>query len=118
MSFVEQYLGLKIEEETFKRILMQLGCTVKKDNNKYTIQTAIFRNDLKEDVDLIEEFIRIIGYESISMKYPIIQNNRVKKIKIWDIREKINQLFLQQEYLEIKTYTVMSRKKIEDLFLK
>ena len=49
-----------------KKILSSLGCEVKVGKKSIKVIPPSWRPDLKEDIDLIEELIRIKGYDKIT----------------------------------------------------
>ncbi|GIW66461.1 MAG: phenylalanine--tRNA ligase beta subunit [Candidatus Parcubacteria bacterium] len=65
------YYPEQISKYDIINILKKLGCRIIKDDKKCLIvQTPNYRLDLNSDVDLIEEIIRLIGYEKLKFVYP------------------------------------------------
>ncbi len=58
-------VGMSIPTKVINTILISLGCTVvtKKHNLMVTVPT--FRTDITQEADLVEEIVRIYGYEKI-----------------------------------------------------
>lgn len=81
---IKNYIGEKIDEEKVIRLLKNLNIKIIKRTKDYVYVTPpIERLDLKEDVDLIEEIIRLTGYEKIKESFPSIfklgkENNILK----------------------------------------
>ena len=67
---VTSLLGIKIPEAKIKSILTSLGLEVKKIADGFEIKTPTFRDDLKNQADLIEEIGRVYGYENIPASLP------------------------------------------------
>lgn len=66
LSQVERILGISIEAEEVKRILLALGNTeIARDDNSLTVLPPTWRRDLTREADLLEEIARIHGYEKI-----------------------------------------------------
>lgn len=61
----ERLCGISIEKEKAIQILVSLACTVTQDKNILLVSPPSFRTDITESVDLVEEIIRIVGYEKI-----------------------------------------------------
>lgn len=57
-----------INDAFIKQTLLKLGCTLEKENNIWNIQPPKDRQDLKADVDLIEEIARFYGYNNIPIQ--------------------------------------------------
>ena len=62
---VEDVLGIKIALAAIQEILERLYCKVTVERNCLRVIPPSFRFDLAEDVDLIEEVARLVGYENI-----------------------------------------------------
>lgn len=67
---VTRLLGVEVPTEQSKKILEDLGCTVKADADALTVTPATWRGDLKTPIDLIEEIGRIYGYNRIEARMP------------------------------------------------
>ena len=65
---VEKLLGYAVDEKTIANILRFLGIEISsKVQNVLIAEVPSYRNDIKEEVDLIEEIARVNGYEKIPM---------------------------------------------------
>jgi len=63
-------IGFSITKPETQKILSSLGCEVKAGKNTIKVLPPSWRPDLKEDIDLIEELVRIIGYKKIPLINP------------------------------------------------
>lgn len=72
LSHMEECLGYKIPEESFIQWIKKLGCQIEASSNGLKILPPLFRTDLLQEVDLIEEYARLSGYEHIPEKLPIL----------------------------------------------
>ncbi len=65
-SRCDKLLGVQIPEDESVAILEGLGlATVSRDNARVVMQAPTFRQDLRREADLIEEVIRLAGYDRI-----------------------------------------------------
>ncbi len=63
---VNTLLGFDIAKETIKHILTALEIQIdKEDDQKLVVKVPRYRSDVTREADLIEEIIRIIGFESV-----------------------------------------------------
>ena len=62
---VYELTGVKVENKNISEILNALGFTVLKKDDLWTVTPAPWRNDIDGSADLVEEIIRIYGYENI-----------------------------------------------------
>jgi len=67
-------IGFSIKSSEIKKILSSLGCEVKPGKKSIKILPPSWRPDLKEDIDLIEELVRIKGYKNIPLIIPEKEN--------------------------------------------
>lgn len=67
---VENILGIKISEVEIKDILGRLGMAVKKSGDNLTIAVPDFRPDIIAKEDVVEEIVRIYGYERVPAEPP------------------------------------------------
>jgi len=63
-------IGFSITIPEIKKILISLGCSLKISGKKIKVIPPSWRPDIKEDIDLIEELIRIKGFDKISLVRP------------------------------------------------
>jgi len=67
-------IGFPIPNSEIKKILISLGCILKITKKSIKVTPASWRPDLKLDIDLIEELIRIKGYDQINLINPEKEN--------------------------------------------
>ena len=57
--------GVNVNEITIEKILSDLGFKINKNKGKWSVLPPPWRNDIDGSADLVEEIIRIYGYENI-----------------------------------------------------
>ena len=67
-------IGFSIKNSEIKKILSSLGCEVKSGKKSIKVIPPSWRPDIKEDIDLIEELVRIKGYKNIPLIIPEKEN--------------------------------------------
>ncbi|WP_293770516.1 phenylalanine--tRNA ligase subunit beta [uncultured Corynebacterium sp.] len=65
-----RYAGVGYAPETVVARLREVGCTVEQSGDTLTVVPATWRSDINEDVDLIEEVLRLEGLEDIPTVLP------------------------------------------------
>ena len=64
-------LGLNLSLGEMEEILKRLGCKVRIDSRNLLAAIPPYRNDLTEEIDLVEEVARLYGYNNIERKKPL-----------------------------------------------
>lgn len=62
---VEQLGGLQVDDEEASDILEALGCSIEMGFDGWQVSTPSWRPDLEDKPDLVEEILRIKGYDAI-----------------------------------------------------
>ena len=65
---VKTFGGIEIKNKEQKKILSSLGFSVNEKNSKFEIQKPTFRPDIVGQADIVEEIIRIYGYNKFLLK--------------------------------------------------
>ena len=66
----ENLIGIPITAKEAQKIFLSLGFKCNKNKNVLTIEIPSWRPDIEQDVDLIEELIRIKGFKNIKLIAP------------------------------------------------
>lgn len=67
---IEKISGLKLDFSEIKNILIALNLQIEEHEENFVVKISSSRQDIEREIDLIEEIIRIIGYDEIPTKYP------------------------------------------------
>ena len=73
----EKITGFKISTKEMIIILEKLGFKLKKEKNFFKLSVPSWRPDIVQEIDIVEELVRISGYEKIKIENPI--KERIKK---------------------------------------
>jgi phenylalanyl-tRNA synthetase beta chain len=111
----EKIIGSKISTAEINKILNNLGFKFKESKNVYSIIVPTWRPDINEEVDIVEELIRIRGYDKIQLIKPEVDSSK----NILTGKQKL-QRFAQRSiankgFMETVTYSFTS-SKIDSLF--
>ena len=69
-KLVSRTVGIKIKDKDIIKILNKLGFDTKKKNNYIEIKVPSWRPDIFGEIDLVEELIRILGFDNIKSIEP------------------------------------------------
>ncbi len=74
---VNRVLGTKLSITEIQNIFERLGFKVQEENEKMLVDVPLFRSDIAEEIDLIEEVIRIFGMNHIEKSQNRSFNSRI-----------------------------------------
>lgn len=90
-------LGYQADGELFEQYMKGLHCKVEKVKaGEYKITPPLFRFDLERDMDLVEEYARLKGYEHITETLPTFAAEPAKHDEKYTTNQKVS-LFLRGE---------------------
>lgn len=64
-GFVKQLAGFDVDPSQQKKILNALGFTITEKGTQWTVQPPSWRGDIEGAPDLVEEIVRVVGYDKI-----------------------------------------------------
>ncbi len=87
---VDKLLGLTISHHEIEKILQSLGFTLEKNSEGWKVIVPARRFDVTTEIDLIEEIIRIYGYNKVPEHLPVsgmqMHSSSEKKVPLSSIR--------------------------------
>jgi len=115
-SSFQKVTGFSIEQKEMIRILNDLGFEIKKDKKTLILKVPSWRPDVEQEIDIIEELVRIHGYDQIQ----IIEPEKSRKKPTLNRKQRLFH-FLQRSiaskgFLEIITWS-FTDSKINQLFI-
>ncbi|MFL2894336.1 MAG: phenylalanine--tRNA ligase subunit beta [Candidatus Pelagibacter sp.] len=115
IPFFEKITGFKVVDKEIIKILSDLGFKIKKQKNLLKLSVPTWRPDIIQPIDIVEEIVRIKGYDQIKIEEP-------EKVRLKQTLNKQQRLFhfLQRSiaskgYLETITWS-FTDSKINQLF--
>ncbi len=114
-KLVSKTVGLNVKEKEIIKILNKLGFVSKKKSKKLKVKIPLWRPDVLGEIDLVEEVIRILGFENIKS----IEPEKVRKKPTLNFYQKNFHLaqrsVASKGYFETITWS-FSDEKINDKF--
>ena len=118
-SRIKKLLGISVPESEVIRILSLLGIETKIENKVVTCLIPEYRDDLERDCDIIEEIIRVYGYDHIKptllTKSSITFGGKTEKQALVD---KAKEVLVGLGCSEIITYAFFGKSSIDKLCVK
>ncbi len=112
----EKTVGFDIEKKKIFKILIDLGFEIKKEKKFLILKIPTWRPDIKQEIDIVEELIRIYGYEQIK----IIDPEKTRKKPTLSSKQRLFHFFQRsiasKGFLETVTWS-FTDSKINKLFI-
>ena len=110
---VSDILGLDIKVSDVEKILKALHFDVKKNGDNFIVMPPSYRFDILVEEDLIEEVIRLYGYDKIPAILPIMESNIIRSDQNKRSTYSIKSTLSGHGYDEVITYSFID-KEIEE----
>lgn len=96
---VSDRLGYASDEAKFVDFMKRLGCEIRAEGSGvYEVLPPNFRFDLELDMDLVEEYARLNGYEHIPEKLPVLATTPAVHDKGFLLNQKVSEWMRYQGY--------------------
>ena len=112
----EKITGFKIDQKEMIKILTNLGFEIKKQKKLLLLTVPTWRSDILEGVDIVEELVRIKGYDQIKMIEPEKVRNKDTLNKTQKLFHFLQRAIASKGYLEAITWS-FTDSKINQLFI-
>ena len=121
-DYFEKVIGIKLEPKKQIKILKDLKFQINQSNEKECdLLVPSWRNDIENNIDVVEEVIRIYGYENITESIPSPSDDEIVKInnslinKKFKAIKKLKKILISNGVSEILTFSFHSTKAHEIL---
>ena len=119
---VKRLSGLKVNIDEILKILKALGfeCQVSNSSSQVSVSAPYWRSDIKCSADLVEEVVRIIGYNKVpitrlSSPLPPQKSKLSPAAQQSNLKEKLRNILTGFGFQEILTYSLVSLEKLQKL---
>ncbi len=121
---VRQLSGMEVTTDETLKVLKSLGFeyqeTEAKQSSQVSVSVPYWRSDVKYTADLIEEVVRIIGYDRIpitrlSFSLPPQESAMSLRAQRSNLRQKLRNTLAGWGFQEILTYSLVSMERLQKL---
>ena len=119
---VERLSGLEVNIDEILKLLKTLGfeCEEGDSGSQISVSVPYWRSDVKCSADLVEEVVRIIGYERIPITrlgspLPQQKSKLSPSARQSNLKEKLRSMLTGFGFQEILTYSLVSLEKLQKL---
>ena len=110
---VSDILGVEVPADDVQKILKALHFKVEKNSDNFTVTPPTYRFDIAIEEDLIEEIIRLYGYDKIPAISPVVESNMLRSSHKDKSTYSIKSIFSDYGYDEVITYSFID-KEVEE----
>lgn len=119
---VKRLSGLEVNLDVILNILESLGfeCKGREADSRISVSVPCWRSDIKCPADLVEEVVRIIGYENVpvttlSSSLPRQESRLSPPARQSSLKEKLSNILTGFGFQEILTYSLVSMERLQRL---
>lgn len=105
LARLERVAGIRIEADQVARDLAALGASVERHDDSLVVTPPSFRFDLAIEEDLIEEAVRLFGYDNIPAQPPAAPSRMLPQDETLLADDTLRQMLVDLDYQEVITYS-------------
>ncbi|MHB1352884.1 MAG: phenylalanine--tRNA ligase subunit beta [Thiobacillus sp.] len=105
LSRLRRVAGVELGAEQVARDLAALGCAVEQADERLVVTPPSFRFDLAIEEDLIEEAVRLFGYDRIPARPPAAPSRMLARDETLLADDVLRQKMVDLDYQEVITYS-------------
>lgn len=116
---LEDRLGYAVDMNEFTRWMKRLHCKLPAGaatTNEIQVEAPAFRFDLDQEMDFVEEFARLHGYDKIPETFPKLEQWPTDSALNFNNENRVAELFTHEGYFEARNYNFVSGKWQASLF--
>ena len=104
-NLFEKILGFKISIKEMIKILEDLGFKIKKDKKYLKLTIPSWRPDISQEIDIVEELVRISGYDKIETVDPLKERSKSTLTQTQKLFHFLQRSIASKGYLEAITWS-------------
>ncbi len=109
-NLFEKISGFKISVKEMIKILENLGFKCKKEKKSLKLTVPSWRPDISKEIDIVEELVRISGYEKINVIDPIKERTKSTLTQTQKLFHFLQRAIASKGYLESITWSFTDSK--------
>ncbi len=115
IDLFENTTGFKVSDKEIIKILSDLGFSIKKNKKDLNLKVPSWRPDIAQPIDIVEEIVRIKGYDQIKTIIPQKTRNKQTLNKQQKLFHFLQRSVASKGYYETVTWS-FTDSKINDFF--
>ncbi len=113
VKYVDERLGIELSEDEIVEIFDRLNFKPLKNADKIQVSIPTYRLDIKSEVDLSEEVVRIYGVDKLPATLPLVRMSTNLDSDQQRIKASLESLLLGSGTSEIISYSLVSDKHLK-----
>jgi phenylalanyl-tRNA synthetase beta chain len=109
-SYLNDRLGYDADMKSFESWMKRLHCKTKASGDAVMVEAPSFRSDIEIEVDLVEEYARLNGYDKIPEAFPKLTQRPADHALTYLHEERLANILAQSGYLEARNYNFVNPK--------
>ncbi len=109
-AHIDRLIGIQIPKEEIRRILRDLDFTFAEENEQgFTVEVPLYRVDVTREADVIEEIIRIHGFEQVHLS-PHLASDYLSDFPVHEpdkYRWRVGETLVANGFFEIQTLSIV-----------
>lgn len=109
-AHIDRLIGIQIPREEIRRILQDLDFTFTEENEQgFTVEVPLYRVDVTREADVIEEIIRIHGFEQVHLS-PHLASDYLSDFPVHEpdkYRWRVGETLVANGFFEIQTLSIV-----------
>lgn len=106
---INHYLATHFTEKEITSVWQRLNFEYAYHDSSYVVKIPTYRNDISLKADLIEEVVRLLGFENVPFSYPLFDTQEKGLTDIQQKRNLIKNYLLDLGLNETLSYTLISK---------
>ncbi|AOE49506.1 phenylalanine--tRNA ligase subunit beta [Kangiella sediminilitoris] len=107
---IERVVGVSFSDEQVEDILTRLGLGLKATDNGWDVSVPSFRFDIDNEESLIEELVRVYGYNNLPIRKPLGEMAMFMQNENRVFKDTLRDLLVDRGYQEVITYSFVEPK--------
>lgn len=107
-STLEDRLAYPVKLKDFAEWMKRLHCKVRVNPKDCSVETPPFRWDLEQEMDLVEEYARLEGYDKISENFPPLLESPTNHSDAYIQRRRIVDILTAEGFLQSMNHNFLS----------
>lgn len=107
---IERLLGISMSDEQVVDILTRLGMELTTQDDGWLVGIPSCRFDISIEADLIEELVRIYGYNNVPSRKPVGELSMIRRQENRLVKSQLGHLLADRGYQEAITYSFVDQQ--------